>query len=67
MSSEQVPSGTLIGGPWENMIIATWADLEIAIDPYSNFQAGIIGVRAFISCDIGCRYPPAFSIASSVT
>jgi HK97 family phage major capsid protein len=67
MSSEQVPSGTLIGGPWANMIMATWADLEISIDPYSNFAAGIIGVRAFMTCDIGCRYPGAFSIAPSVT
>ena len=67
MASEQAPSGTIVGGPWADMVIATWDELEISINPFSNFQAGIIGVRAFMTCDIGCRYPAAFSIAASVT
>ena len=66
MSSAQVPSGTLIGGPWGDVIVATWADLEITINPYANFQAGIVGVSAFLSCDVGFRYPAAWSIATGV-
>jgi HK97 family phage major capsid protein len=67
MASNQVPSGTLIFGDWAQMIVAEWGVLEIAINPAANFQAGIIGVRAMASIDIGVRVPGAFSIATSVT
>ena len=51
------------------IIIAQWGDLEIALDPYSNnkFQSGLVGIRCFMSCDIGFRYPAAWSVATSVT
>jgi hypothetical protein len=67
MSSQNVPSGTLIGGPWGDVVIATWDDLEISVNPFSNFQAGIIGVAAFLSVDVGFRFPAAWSVATSVT
>jgi hypothetical protein len=41
--------------------------LEVEVNPYANFQAGIIGVRAMYSLDVGVRRPFAFSYASSIT
>jgi HK97 family phage major capsid protein len=67
LATEQVASGTLIGGPWGDVMVAIWDDLEISIDPYSNFQAGIIGTRAFASVDIGFRAPAAWTFVSGVT
>jgi len=67
MTSTQVPSATMIFGDFEQIIIAEWGVLEIDINPYASFQAGIIGVRAMYSMDIGVRYPGAFSIATSVS
>ena len=67
MASNQVPSGYLIFGDFSQMIVAEWGVLEVDVNPFANFQAGIIGVRAIASIDIACRYPSAFSIASSVT
>lgn len=67
MASNQVPSGYLIFGDFSQMIVGEWGVLEVDVNPYANFQAGIIGVRAMASIDIAVRVPGAFSIASSVT
>lgn len=60
MSSKQMTAGNMIFGDWDQLIIAEWGVLELEVNPYANFQAGIIGVRAFMTCDIGLRYPGAF-------
>lgn len=67
MSSTQVPTATIIFGDFEQIVIAEWGVLEIDVNPYASFAAGIIGVRAMYSVDIGVRYPGAFSVATSVS
>lgn len=67
MASNQVPAGTLIFGDFSQILIGEWGVLEVDVNPYANFQAGIIGVRAISSMDVAVRYPSAFSIATSVT
>jgi HK97 family phage major capsid protein len=66
MSSNQLSAG-MIFGDWSELVIGEWGVLEIAVNPYANFQAGIIGVRAMYSMDVGLRRAFAFSYASSVT
>lgn len=67
MSSNQVPSGDMIFGDWQEMVIGEWGVLEIEVNPYANFQAGIVGVRAIYTMDVGHRRPFAFSVATSIT
>ena len=67
MASNQVPAGTLIFGDFSQVLIGEWGVLEVEVNPYANFQAGIIGIRAMSSMDVAIRYPSAFSIATSVT
>lgn len=67
MASNQMPSATMIFGDFGQLIIAEWGVLEIEANPYADFKAGIVGVRAIASIDIGVRYPTAFSVASSIT
>jgi len=67
MASNNMPAATMIFGDFSQVIIAEWGVLEVDVNPYANFQAGIIGVRAIASIDIAVRYPGAFSIASSIT
>jgi HK97 family phage major capsid protein len=67
MSSAQVPAATMIFGDWAQLVIAEWGSLAIEVNPYANFQAGIIGVRALYAVDIGVRMPSAFSVATSIT
>lgn len=67
MASNQMPAATMLFGDFAQLIIAEWGVLEIEANPYADFKAGIVGVRAIASIDIGVRYPTAFSAASSIT
>jgi len=67
MSSEQIPAGYMIFGDWTKVVVAEWGVLEVNVNPFANFQAGIIGVRAMYSMDVGVRYAGAFSVSTSVT
>lgn len=67
MSSTQVPTATAIFGDWSQLVIGEWGTLEVDVNPYANFAAGIVGVRAFYTVDVGVRYAASFSAASSIT
>jgi HK97 family phage major capsid protein len=66
-SSNQVASATMYFGDWSKMVIGEWGVLEVDTNPYANFGAGIIGIRAMYSVDVGVRYPAAFSITTSIS
>ena len=66
-ASNQMSSATAIFGDFSQVILAEWGVLEIDINPYANFAAGITGIRAFYTCDIGVRIAGAFSAASTIT
>jgi HK97 family phage major capsid protein len=67
MSSNQIPAATMLFGDWQETVVGEWGVLEVEVNPYANFQAGIIGVRAIYSMDVGVRRPFAYSAASSIT
>ena len=67
MSSLQITSGTILGGDFSQVILGEFGTVEIETNPYANFQAGIIGVRAFYSCDVVVRYGAAFAIGTGIT
>lgn len=67
MSSNQMAAATMLFGDWQELVIGEWGVLEVEINPYANFAAGIIGVRALYSLDVGIRRPFAFSYASGLT
>jgi HK97 family phage major capsid protein/HK97 family phage prohead protease len=67
MSSNQMAAGSMLFGDWSELVIGEWGVLEVEVNPYANFQAGIIGVRAMYTIDIGVRRPFAFSLATSIT
>jgi hypothetical protein len=48
-------------------VVGEWGVLEVSVNPFANFQAGIIGVRAIYSMDVGVRRPFAFSRATTIT
>ncbi len=66
-STTQMPTATMIFGDFSQVIFAEWGAVEIAANPYANFPAGITGIRAFYTCDVGVRTAGAFSAASSIT
>lgn len=67
MTSNQLTAATMVFGDWQELVIGEWGVLEVEVNPYANFQAGIIGVRAMYSLDVGVRRPFAFSRATTIT
>jgi HK97 family phage major capsid protein len=67
MSSKQMPASHLVFGDFSQLIVAEWGVMSIDVNPYANFQAGIVGVRVMLTCDIGVRHAGAFSVATAVT
>jgi HK97 family phage major capsid protein len=66
-STPQMPAATALFGDFSQVILAEWGSIEIDANPYANFAAGITGIRAFYTCDIGVRIAGAFSAASTIT
>lgn len=66
-STTQIPAATMIFGDFSQVIFAEWGAVEIAANPFANFPAGITGIRAFYTCDVGVRTAGAFSAASTIT
>jgi len=67
VSTNQMPAATAIFGDFRQVIFAEWGALELAANPYANFPAGITGIRAFLTADVGVRIAGAFSASSSIT
>jgi hypothetical protein len=57
----------MLFGDFSQLVIAEWGALELDVNPYANFAAGISGVRAFYTVDIGVRYAAAFSYSTAIT
>ena len=67
MSSLQVPAATLVFGDWSQVVIGEWGVLEIVVNPYANFRAGVIGVRGIYHTDIGLRHTASFVAVTAIT
>ncbi|MGH7605413.1 MAG: phage major capsid protein [Gemmatimonadaceae bacterium] len=64
MTSLQVGSGTMLAGDFSQVVIGEWGVLEIEANPYAQFQAGIVGIRALYTVDVGVRYGAAFALGT---
>lgn len=69
VSTTLMPAGTMLFGDFSEVIVGEWGVLELATtDSHaSNFLSGIVGIRAFLTIDVGVRQAGAFSKAVSIT
>jgi HK97 family phage major capsid protein len=68
LSSQSMPAGNLLAGDFGQLLILQWGlGVEIRVNPYANFQAGITNACMFLSMDIVVRQPAAFTLATGVT
>ena len=51
----------IIYGDFSQLMIAMFSNVEVLIDPYSDFASGKVGIRALASFDIGIRQPSSFA------
>jgi HK97 family phage major capsid protein len=63
----QLPAASMLFGDFSQIVIGEWGTLEISLNPFANFAAGIIGIRSWVSVDVGIRQPTAFSAATTIT
>ena len=64
-----MPASTLICGPLERVVLGLFGPgLELAVNPFQNFQAGIVAVRVSIYCDVALACAAAgFTKSASIT
>lgn len=67
MSSTQIAAGRMLFGDFSQLVVAEWGTLEVEVNPYANFPAGISGIRAFYTVDVGVRYAASFSYSTAIT
>lgn len=70
LSTAQMPASRILFGDFSTVVLAEWGVLEIGITrtpSAASFMAGIIGIRAMYSVDVGVRYPGAFSYSTAVS
>ena len=58
--SNQVESGDVFLGVWNQLILGLWGALDLQVNPYSEDKAGNVRVVVHQSCDIAVRHPEAF-------
>jgi HK97 family phage major capsid protein len=67
-SAPSMPAGHLAFGWWPSVILAEWgAALELSMNPYEDFKAGISAVRVIATFDVANARPSAFSLSTAVT
>jgi HK97 family phage major capsid protein/HK97 family phage prohead protease len=58
--SNQVESGDVFLGVWNQVYLALFGSLDLQVNPYSEDKAGNVRVVVHQSCDVAVRYPEAF-------
>lgn len=61
------PTNSLLAGPWGNVRLVLWGDATVEVNPYANFQAGLVAMRILIGADVVVGYPSGFGYAASVS
>ena len=51
----------ILYGNFNDLLIGMWGNLEILVDPYTDFAKGTTGVRALQSVDIAVRHAESFA------
>jgi HK97 family phage major capsid protein/HK97 family phage prohead protease len=68
MSSEQLASGRIIFGSWDELVIGEWGVLELATDTGgTRFNSATVGLRAMWMVDTMIRYPQAFVAGTNLS
>lgn len=68
MASEQLASGNLIFGSWDEVVIGEWGVLELSMDNGgTRFNQAQVGIRAMWMVDVLLRYPQAFVVSTNLS
>ena len=60
-------SAIAVFGSWKDLQVFQWRPIEVASDPYTNFQAQLIGLRAWLTVDAAPMLPKSFYTLTAIT
>jgi HK97 family phage major capsid protein len=58
--SNQIASGDVFFGVWNQMIMGMWGALDLQVNPYALDKSGGVRVTALQDVDVAVRHPEAF-------
>jgi HK97 family phage major capsid protein len=62
------PASTLFCGDFSTVLVPTWGEgLRVEVNPYAQFQSGIVALRVFLSADIAVTTPAGFDVRVGIT
>jgi HK97 family phage major capsid protein len=67
MTATFMPANNVLFLDPTQIIIGEWGALELEVNPYANFAAGITGIRAWWTVDLALRQPGAASLSTDFT
>ena len=62
--SANMPAKTAILGDFSQVLLATWSEIDILVNPFAEpaYSRGGVQVRAMATCDVAVRHPKAFLV-----
>lgn len=64
MSSSSSPAGKVILGNWGDLVLGFWRAIEVEVNPFHDFAAGSISLRALMHVDVAVRHGESFAVYS---
>lgn len=65
--SRAAPASTLVLAQWASLHFCQWGALEIAADPFTMFNMGLVVLRSLWRVDFGIESPAQVAVATTVT
>jgi HK97 family phage major capsid protein len=67
VSTKQIPTAKMLYGDFSQCAVAEWGVLQVEVNPFTDFKAGIVGVRCMYSLDVIVLHPAAFTVFATIT
>jgi HK97 family phage major capsid protein len=67
LSTTGMPASSMLYGDWSNVTIVSWGTPQLAVDPFTKFNSGLVAIRLLFMVDVIVTNPAGFSLATSIT
>ena len=66
-TTNAAPAGTAILADWSQIILGTWSELDLLVNPFEAeaYRRGNVLIRGILTADVAVRHPEAFVVASA--
>lgn len=64
LRTNQVAGSVSFFGVWSQLVMASWAGVEVIVDPYALKKSGQVEITVNELCDLAVRQPLAFNVST---